>query len=88
MIENLQKGLQYSRSHIPGAINFNLNVATYPTWNEQQALYPEELFQEYVRKLGINANDEIVVYARGPLGGMLHAARVWEMFRVGAIHGV
>ncbi|KAI1702213.1 rhodanese-like domain-containing protein [Ditylenchus destructor] len=77
-----KKGLQYERSHIPGAIHFNLNVATYPSWNERQALYPADLFQEYVRRLGINKNDEIVVYSRGTLGGMLHAARVWALFRI------
>jgi len=44
--------------------------------------------QEYVRRLGINAGDEIVIYSRGPFGGVLHAARVWELFRVGCRGGL
>lgn len=97
-------GKQYVESHIPGAIPFNLNIATYPTWlvfnltikfcctiaegylfaarNERQALYPAELFAQYVQRLGVNQGDLIVIYARGPLGGMLHAARAWFLFRV------
>uniref|UniRef100_A0A915D971 BSD domain-containing protein n=1 Tax=Ditylenchus dipsaci TaxID=166011 RepID=A0A915D971_9BILA len=59
-----KKGLQYARSHIPGATHFNLNIATYPTWNDRQALYPADVFEEYVQLLGINKTDEIVVYAR------------------------
>jgi thiosulfate/3-mercaptopyruvate sulfurtransferase len=32
--------------------------------------------------LGIDRADRLVIYARGPLGGMLHAARAWHLFRV------
>ena len=50
--------------------------------NERQALYPPERFEQYVQRLGIDAGDRLVIYARGPLGGMLHAARAWFLFRV------
>lgn len=77
-----KKNRQYERSHIAQAIPFNMNIATYPSWNERQALYPPERFEEYVQRLGIDRGDRLVIYARGPLGGMLHAARVWFLFRV------
>lgn len=50
--------------------------------NDRSALYRPEDFTQYVRRLGINQNEHIIVYARGALGGMLSAARVWAMFRV------
>ena len=80
----MQKNRQYERSHIPDSIPFNLNIATYPSWNERQALYPPERFEEYAQRLGINKRDQLVIYARGPMGGMLHAARAWFLFRVGS----
>ncbi|KAI6213376.1 Rhodanese-like protein [Aphelenchoides besseyi] len=50
--------------------------------NDPQALYPQDLFEQYVRRLGINQGDHIIVYSRGTLGGMLSAARVWNLFRI------
>ncbi|KAI3422368.1 hypothetical protein GPALN_012887 [Globodera pallida] len=76
-----KKGRQYERSHIPGAVPFNVNIATYPSWNERQALYPADKFEQYVQRLGIDRGDRLVVYSRGPLGGLLHAARVWFLLR-------
>lgn len=46
-------------------------------------MYPADKFEQYVRRLGIDRGDQLVVYARGPMGGMLHAARAWFLFRVG-----
>ncbi|KAF7633326.1 hypothetical protein Mgra_00007306 [Meloidogyne graminicola] len=77
-----KRNIQYERSHIEGAISFNLNIATYPSWNERQALYSPELFQQYIQRLGIDQNDQLVIYGRGPIGGMLQSARVWFLFRI------
>ncbi|KAH7695056.1 Rhodanese-like domain containing protein, partial [Aphelenchoides avenae] len=74
--------VDYQKAHIPSAVHFNLDVGTFPSWNERESLYPPELFEQYVQRLGINANEHIVVYSRGPLGGMLYAARVWSLFRI------
>ncbi|KAL3112999.1 hypothetical protein niasHT_013464 [Heterodera trifolii] len=76
-----KKSRQYARSHIPGAVPFNVNIATFPSWNERQALYPPDKFEQYVQRLGIDSGDRLVIYARGPLGGLLHAARVWFLLR-------
>jgi 3-mercaptopyruvate sulfurtransferase SseA len=50
--------------------------------NEQQALYPADQFEQYIQRLGVDQDDLLVVYARGPMGGMLHASRAWFLFRV------
>ncbi|KAL3082896.1 hypothetical protein niasHS_010698 [Heterodera schachtii] len=76
-----KKSRQYARSHIPGAVPFNVNIATFPSWNERQALYPPDKFEQYMQRLGIDSGDRLVIYARGPLGGLLHAARVWFLLR-------
>ena len=45
-------------------------------------MYPPRRFEEYVRRLGIREGEHIVVVGRGPLAGMLFAARVWWRFKV------
>nr|CAD2181108.1 unnamed protein product [Meloidogyne enterolobii] len=77
-----KRNLQFERSHLEGAIPFNLNIATYPSWNERQSLYSPQLFQQYIQRLGIDQNDQLVIYGRGPNGGMLESARVWFLFRI------
>ncbi|KHJ92776.1 rhodanese-like protein [Oesophagostomum dentatum] len=72
----------YAKEHIPGAVHFNFEAAYYPSQYIRHDLYPPEEFEKYVRKLGINANDHIVIYARGRFAGMLFAARAWWTFKV------
>ncbi|CAD5231573.1 unnamed protein product [Bursaphelenchus xylophilus] len=72
---------EFQRVHIPSAVHFNMDIATYPAWNDPSALYPPELFQEYVQRLGINQGDHLVIYSRGTLGGALET-RVWNLFRI------
>uniref|UniRef100_A0AC35ESB9 Rhodanese domain-containing protein n=1 Tax=Panagrolaimus sp. PS1159 TaxID=55785 RepID=A0AC35ESB9_9BILA len=38
-------------------------------------------FQQYVQSLGINNNDHIVLYSRGPMGGMLFSSRAYWIFK-------
>ncbi|KAJ1349715.1 hypothetical protein KIN20_005338 [Parelaphostrongylus tenuis] len=71
----------YLSGHIPTASHICLDVATYPSEYERYAIYPPEIFQEYIQTLGINADDHLILYARGPLGGMLHSSRFAWLFK-------
>ncbi|CAJ0601990.1 unnamed protein product [Cylicocyclus nassatus] len=75
-------GETYAKEHIPEAIHFNIDVAFYPSEYIRFDLYPPEEFEKYVRLLGINAGDHIVIYSRGAYGGMIWAARAWWTFKV------
>ncbi|KHJ91692.1 rhodanese-like protein [Oesophagostomum dentatum] len=72
----------YAKEHIPGAIHFNVDAAYYPSQYIRFDLYPPQEFEKYVRLLGINNGDHIVIYSRGPVAGMLWAARAWWTFKV------
>jgi len=72
----------YAQSHIPTAVHLDLDIATYPGMTERFALYPPELFEQYVRLLGVNNGDHLVLYDRGPMGGMLFSSKIWWLFRI------
>lgn len=72
----------YKSAHIPEAIHVDLNVATYPGEFDQYMHYPPKIFEEYVRILGINVDDYLILYDRGPLGGMMFASRIAWLFKV------
>ncbi|VDM74715.1 unnamed protein product [Strongylus vulgaris] len=72
----------YEKEHIPGAVHFSLDAAHYPSQYIRFDLYSPEEFEKFVRLLGINAGDHIVVYARGLYAGMLWASRVWWLFKL------
>ena len=72
----------YLQSHIPTARHFDLDLALYPGRTERFALYEPEVFQQYAQLLGLCRDDEIVLYSRGPFGGMLFAARSFWLFKV------
>jgi thiosulfate/3-mercaptopyruvate sulfurtransferase len=72
----------YSKSHIPTAVHMDIEIATYPAKTERFATHPPKLFEEYVRLLGINSGDQLVLYDRGPMGGMLFASKIWWLFKV------
>ncbi|PAV63619.1 hypothetical protein WR25_20870 [Diploscapter pachys] len=78
----------YTAEHIPNAVHFNLDVAYFPGQYERFSFYSPELFEQYVQKLGINKDDKLIVYSRGPAAGMLFAARVWWTFRVYGHHNI
>ncbi|CAI4227743.1 unnamed protein product [Auanema sp. JU1783] len=80
MIENVE--VDYVMSHIPDAVHFNLDAAFYPSEFIKSDIYPPALFEKYVQMLGINRDDEVIVYSRGPAGGMLFAARAWWTFKL------
>uniref|UniRef100_A0A0N5CHZ4 Thiosulfate sulfurtransferase n=1 Tax=Strongyloides papillosus TaxID=174720 RepID=A0A0N5CHZ4_STREA len=72
----------YAVEHIPGAIHFDLDCAMYPGEIERFSFYPKEIFQEYIRALGINENDHLIMYSRGPVGGNMFAARSFRLMEM------
>lgn len=67
---------EYLSSHIPEAVHADINVATYPSKYEFYARYPPEIFEKYMRLLGVNAGDQIVLYGRGPAYGMMFPSAI------------
>ncbi|KAE9547998.1 hypothetical protein FO519_008791 [Halicephalobus sp. NKZ332] len=72
---------QYLQSHIPTARFMDLDVAMYPSKFERLAHYEPEIFQDYMQLLGIHHDDQIVLYSRGPMGGMLFSAKCYWLLR-------
>ncbi|KAL6740465.1 hypothetical protein Aduo_013816 [Ancylostoma duodenale] len=72
----------YAEDHIPGAVLFNMDAAYYPSQYIRFDLYPPKEFEKYVRLLGVNAGNHVVIYSRDKFAGILWAARVWWTFKV------
>uniref|UniRef100_A0A183FRF7 Rhodanese domain-containing protein n=1 Tax=Heligmosomoides polygyrus TaxID=6339 RepID=A0A183FRF7_HELPZ len=45
-------------------------------------LYPPKEFEKYIRLLGVDAGDHVVLYGRESMAGMLWPARAWWTFKV------
>uniref|UniRef100_A0AC34FJ29 Rhodanese domain-containing protein n=1 Tax=Panagrolaimus sp. ES5 TaxID=591445 RepID=A0AC34FJ29_9BILA len=71
----------FAKSHIPTAQHFNLDFAMAPGEFERFTFMEPEKFQRYVQALGVNNGDQIVLYSRGPMGGMLFASRAFWIFK-------
>ncbi|KAI6186345.1 hypothetical protein M3Y98_00123000 [Aphelenchoides besseyi] len=71
----------FLKSHLPGSVHFDIDVGLYPGKFERFSVYEPEVFQEYARLLGINNEDHLVFYSRGPFGGMLFASRCFWLFK-------
>ncbi|CAI2354175.1 unnamed protein product [Caenorhabditis sp. 36 PRJEB53466] len=72
----------YTGEHIPGASHFGLDTAYFPSQYIKYDLYPPEIFQKYIRLLGVNDGDHVVIYSRGPAQGMMFASRAYWTFKV------
>uniref|UniRef100_A0A0N4ZN17 Sulfurtransferase n=1 Tax=Parastrongyloides trichosuri TaxID=131310 RepID=A0A0N4ZN17_PARTI len=72
----------YELAHIPGAYFFDISVAMYPGVEERFSFYPVNIFQEYIRKIGINNNDHLILYSRGSMGGNMFAARCFYLLEM------
>jgi thiosulfate/3-mercaptopyruvate sulfurtransferase len=70
---------EYYKKHIPGAVWFDINDIADDPARKNHMLPTAEVFAEKVGRLGISADDHVVVYDQ--IGGMSAAARVWWMFR-------
>ncbi|CAD6190698.1 unnamed protein product [Caenorhabditis auriculariae] len=76
------KNEEYQKEHITGAVNFNADIAFYPSKNVKFALYEPRLFEQYVQLLGVKRDDHVLIYARGPVAGMLFASRAYWTFKI------
>ncbi len=72
--------LEYQAAHIPGAIRFDLDVASDPESDLPHMLPSPERFAAIMERLGIRPGDRLVCYDGS--GNNLSAARAWWMFRV------
>ncbi|GMT11665.1 hypothetical protein PFISCL1PPCAC_2962, partial [Pristionchus fissidentatus] len=66
----------YADAHIPGAVHCNPGIATFPSEFVRFTYYPAEIFEQYIQLLGVNKGEHIIVYGRGPQGGMLFAGKM------------
>ncbi|VDL71250.1 unnamed protein product [Nippostrongylus brasiliensis] len=71
----------YLSGHIPKAPHISIDAALYPSEYERFALYPPEVFQQYIQMLGIHEDEHLILYARGMFGGMLHASKFAWLFK-------
>uniref|UniRef100_A0A7E4WDL5 Rhodanese-like protein n=1 Tax=Panagrellus redivivus TaxID=6233 RepID=A0A7E4WDL5_PANRE len=71
----------FLQSHIPTARHFDLDLAMYPGLYQRFAVYEPEVFQQYAQLIGVHRDDQIILYSRGPFGGMLFAAKSYWLFK-------
>uniref|UniRef100_A0A1I7ZK19 Rhodanese domain-containing protein n=1 Tax=Steinernema glaseri TaxID=37863 RepID=A0A1I7ZK19_9BILA len=87
------KSDEYKNSHIPKAIEFSINCATYPGRTEKFYLYTPLEVSRYLQRLAIFPDEHIVVYSSGPFNGMLYASKVrwllklYEFTKVSVLDG-
>ncbi|WP_113944105.1 3-mercaptopyruvate sulfurtransferase [Pseudochrobactrum asaccharolyticum] len=70
---------EFEQVHIPGAVFFDQDKIVDPSSSFPHTVPSPEVFAEAVGKLGISANDEIVIYETGDL---FAAPRVWWLFHI------
>uniref|UniRef100_A0A8R1I7F9 thiosulfate sulfurtransferase n=1 Tax=Caenorhabditis japonica TaxID=281687 RepID=A0A8R1I7F9_CAEJA len=80
-LQNDFKVAAFTAEHIPGAVHFGLDTAYFPSKFIKFDLYPPEIFQKYIRLLGVNNDDHVVIYSRGPAAGMMFASRAYWTFK-------
>lgn len=71
--------------HIPGAVHFDMDVGQFPGKYERFSLYEPEMFEKYAQLLGINGDEHLILYGRGPFGGMLFPSRCFMVFKVSIV---
>lgn len=73
----------FCRMHIPGAIHFDIEKASYKTKTVIRELHSVENFQEYVQSLGVNKSSKIIAYDHSiETCGFFSAARAFWLFKV------
>lgn len=70
---------EYKKAHIPGAVFFDHDKVCDETSGLPHTLPSPEKFAEFASKMGVNADDTIVIYDGI---GFFSAPRAWWMFRV------
>jgi len=69
---------EYKKKHIPGAVFFDINKVADPNNSLPHMIPPKELFSKMMQNLGLNNEDEIVIYDNS---SFLSSARAWFLFR-------
>ena len=69
---------EYKKKHIPNSIFFDINKIADPNNHLPHMIPSKELFSIMMQNLGINNQDEIIIYDNSPL---LSSARAWFLFR-------
>ena len=69
---------EYRKKHIPNSIFFDINKIADPKNHLPHMIPSKELFSIMMQNLGINNQDEIIIYDNSPL---LSSARAWFLFR-------
>ena len=69
---------EYDKKHIPNAVFFDMNNIADPDNSLPHMIPSKELFSEMMSDLGLNNEDDIIIYDNSPL---LSSARAWFLFR-------
>ena len=69
---------EYKKKHIPNSVFFDINKIADPKNHLPHMIPSKELFSIMMQNLGINNQDEIIIYDNSPL---LSSARAWFLFR-------
>ena len=69
---------EYKKKHIPNSVFFDINKIADPKNPLPHMIPSKDLFSIMMQNLGINNQDEIIIYDNSPL---LSSARAWFLFR-------
>ena len=69
---------EYKKKHIPNSVFFDINKIADPKNPLPHMIPSKELFSIMMQNLGLNNQDEIIIYDNSPL---LSSARAWFLFR-------
>ena len=69
---------EYKKKHIPNSVFFDINKIADPKNPLPHMIPSKEIFSMMMQNLGINNQDEIIIYDNSPL---LSSARAWFLFR-------
>ena len=69
---------EYNDKHIKGAVFFDINKIADPQNSLPHMIPSKEIFSEMMKNLGLNNNDEIIIYDNSPI---LSSARAWFLLR-------
>ena len=69
---------EYQKEHIPNSVFFDVNKIADPKNPLPHMIPSKDLFSDMMQNLGLNNEDEIIIYDNSPL---LSSARAWFLFR-------
>ena len=69
---------EYNKKHIPNSVFFDINKIADPKDPLPHMIPSKEMFSTMMQNLGINNQDQIIIYDNSPL---LSSARAWFLFR-------